>query len=159
MHWQRRLTALLAAGSLAGADAQLGDLVPVAGCDVSLGADPGATNSVDEGRIDEFLNVGIGDAAGGQELQTHKGAGQILQGVQTAVNVGGEELDHLQAVLQSAHDLSGGNAAGSDGDAVLDTPANDFVGEAGGSRRAHHCQIRTQHQTEVLLFQHLRHQG
>ena len=54
---------LLALGSLAGADAQLSNLVPVAGCDVSLGADPGAADCVDEGSVDELLDVGVGNTA------------------------------------------------------------------------------------------------
>ena len=126
------LRKLLALGGLAGTDAQLGDLVPVTGSDVSLGADPGTADSVDEGRVDELLDVGVGDTAGGQELQADEGTGQVLQGVQTAVDIGGEELDHLQAMLQSTHDLSGGNAAGGHGNVVFNTPADDLVGEAGG---------------------------
>ena len=123
---------LLALGGLAGVDAQLGDLLPVAGQNVSLGADPGAADGVDEGSVDELLDVAVVDAAGGQELQTLERTGQVLQSVQTAVDVGREELDHLQAVLQSAHDLGGGDTAGSDGDAMLDAVADDLVGEAGG---------------------------
>ena len=125
------LSKLLALGCLTGTDAQLGDLVPVTGSDVSLGADPGTADGVDEGSVDELLDVVVVDAAGGQELQTDEGTGQVLQSVQTAVDVGGEELDHLQAMLQSAHDLGGGDAAGSDSDAVGDTVAHDLIGEAG----------------------------
>ena len=74
---------LLALGGVAGADAQLGDLVPVAGSDFSLGANPGTANSVDEGSVDELLDVGVVDTAGGQELHVAEGTGQILQSVQT----------------------------------------------------------------------------
>ena len=87
---------------------------------------------MDEGSVDELLDVAVVDAAGGQELQADEGTGQILQGVQAAVDVGGEELDHLQAVLQGTHDLGGGHAAGSHGDVVGHTPAHDLVREAGG---------------------------
>ena len=113
--------------------AQLSDLVPVAGNDISLGADPGTADSMDEGSVDEFLDVVIVDTTGGQELHGAEGSSQVLQSLQTAVNVGGEELDHLQAVLHSSHDLSGSNAAGSDSNAVLNAVANDLIGEAGGN--------------------------
>ena len=76
---------LFTAGSLVCTLAQLGNLVPVAGNDVSLGTDPGTTHSVDEGSVDEFLDVVIVDTAGGQELQTDKGSRQVLQSLQTAV--------------------------------------------------------------------------
>ena len=124
---------LLTTSSLVSALAQLGDLVPVAGYDISLGADPGTADSMDEGGVDEFLDVVIVDTAGGQELHGAEGSSQVLQSLQTAVNVGGEELDHLQAVLHSSHDFSGSDAAGSNGNAVLNTPTDDFIAEAGGN--------------------------
>ena len=72
---------LFALGGLAGIQAQLGDLLPVACSDVSLGTDPAAAYRVDEGSVHIFLDVGGVHAAGGQELQPHEGRGQILHSV------------------------------------------------------------------------------
>ena len=70
---------LLAAGSLMCALAQLGDLVPVASSNVSLGADPGTADSVDEGSVDEFLDVVIVDTAGGRNFMEPKGAARFFR--------------------------------------------------------------------------------
>ena len=53
---------------------------------------------MDEGSVDVLLDVGSVNAAGGQELQANKGCGQVLHSVQAAIDVCGEELDHLQAL-------------------------------------------------------------
>lgn len=123
-----------ALGGLPGVHAQLSDLIPVAYGDVRLGADPAAAYSMDEGGVDVLLDVVAVDAAGGQELHARKESGQILHGVQTAVNVGWKELDHFQAVFHGAHDLAGGNAAGGDGNATLHAVTDDLFTEAGGRR-------------------------
>lgn len=122
----------LALGGLPGVQAQLGNLAPVARGNVRLGADPAAAHGVDEGGVDVLSDVVAVHAAGGQELHAHKGSGQILHGLQAAVNIGREELDHFQAVFHGAHDLGGGDAAGGDGDAVLHAVAHHLFAEAGG---------------------------
>ena len=99
---------------------------------------------MDEGSVDIFLDVRSIDTAGGQELQTHKGSGQVLHGIQTAVDIGGEELDHLQTMLQSGHDLGGSDAAGGNGNVVFYTPCHHLFAVAGGNDElgAHfHCQL------------------
>ena len=70
---------LLALGSLVCALAQLGDLVPVAGSDVSLGADPGTANSVDEGSIDEFLMLSLETPPVGRNFMVPKGAARFFR--------------------------------------------------------------------------------
>ena len=112
--------------------AQLGDLVKVAGCNISLGADPAAAHGVDVGIGNELAHVLHVDSAGGNEFHAAEGAGQGLDGAQTAIDIGGEELQHLQAVLQGHHDLGGGDTAGADGNAVVAAPGHHFLIIAGG---------------------------
>ena len=72
------------------------------------------------------------DAAGRDELHAAEGAGQGLDRAQTAVNIGGEELQDLEAVLESHHDLGWGDAAGGNGNSVVAAPSNSLFVIAGG---------------------------
>ena len=115
----------------AGLGTQGGDLVKVAGGDVGLGAHPAAAHGVDEGGGDELAQVLVVDTSGGDELHAAEGGGEGLQGGEAAVDVGGEELDHLQPQLHGGGDLRGGDAAGGDGHAVVHAPADDLLVKAG----------------------------
>ena len=112
--------------------AQLGDLVKVAGCNIGLGADPAAAHGMDVGIGNELAHVLQVHAAGGDEFHAAEGTGQGLDGAQAAIDIGGEELQHLQSVLQGHHDLGGGDTAGADGNAVVAAPGHHFLIIAGG---------------------------
>ena len=107
--------------------------------DVRLAAQPAAAHSVDKRRRQIIAQVLFVHAAGGDEPDAAEGTGQGLHGVQAAIDVGREELDHLQAVGHGGHDLRGGHAAGGHGHIVPHAPVHDLLAEAGGhdEARAH----------------------
>ena len=106
--------------------AQRGDLVKIAGRDVRLRADPAAADRVDIGRRDELAQVLRIHAAGRDEADAAKRAGQRLHRRQAAVDIRGEKLHHMQAQLHSRHDLRRRDAAGRHGDAALHAPGHNL---------------------------------
>ena len=72
------------------------------------------------------------DAAGRDELHAAEGACQRLDCAQTAVNIGGEELQDLEAVLESHHYFGRSDAAGGNGNAVVAAPCDGLFVIAGG---------------------------
>ena len=113
--------------------AKLGDLLKITGCNVCLRADPAAADRVNERRGDEFADVLRVDAAGREEFDPAKWAGQGLHRGQTAVNARREELYDVQAELHRGHNFGRGHAAGRHGNAIFHAPADDFLIKARGN--------------------------
>ena len=112
--------------------AQCGYLLKVACRDIGLGADPASADSVDNGRGDELGQILSVYAAGRDELNAAEGTCQRLECAETAVDVCGEELENLEIVLESHHNLGRGHAARSDGYAVIAAPGDNLFVIAGG---------------------------
>ena len=65
---------------------------------ICLGAQPAAAHSVDEGGADVLSQIFCIDTTGGHKANAHESSGNGLHGFETAVDIGGEELNDLHAV-------------------------------------------------------------
>ena len=103
---------------------QLFDLVPLTGVDQVAGYHPGTTASDDLIEIKIRSQVLSINTAGRHELHIYIRSCHCLDLSQTAGLLSREELNYVQAKLDSLLDVAGAGSTGSDGDVLLYTILN-----------------------------------
>ncbi|MPM13514.1 hypothetical protein SDC9_59871 [bioreactor metagenome] len=116
----------------AGLRAQGGDAVKAPGGNIRLVAQPASAHGVNKRSGQILAQILCAHAASGNEPDSSEGAGQGFHGGQSSIDAGREELDDLQPVGHSRHDLGGGDAARGDRHAVFHAPCHDLFAVAGG---------------------------
>ena len=103
---------------------QLLDLVPLTSVDQVAGNHPGTTACDDLGEVKVRSQVLSVYTAGRHELHIYIRSCHSLDLSQTARLLSGEELNYIQAKLDSLLDVAGAGSTGSDGDVLLYTILN-----------------------------------